>query len=76
MNEDEKPYAEILKILKKKDTTLKAAIESVKVPIQPEPSVDIYFDLLQSIVSQQLSVSGCYYLATRFKSFSRSVSAR
>ncbi len=56
MNEDEKPYAEILKILKKKDTTLKAAIESVKVPIQPEPSVDIYFDLLQSIVSQQLSV--------------------
>jgi DNA-3-methyladenine glycosylase II len=54
--ETEKPYHEILTILKKQDATLKAVIDSVTDPVQPEPSVDIYFDLLQSIVSQQLSV--------------------
>ena len=60
------PYKEILGILKTKDAKLKAIIESVNDPVQPEPSIDIYFDLLQSIVSQQLSVKVAAIIWKRF----------
>ena len=51
-----KPYHEITKELVKKDTILATAIKSVKEEINPEPGIDIYYSLLSSIVSQQLSV--------------------
>ncbi len=66
MINSEKPYDEIAEILKEKDARLKQIIESVKDPIVPEPSVDIYFDLLQSIVSQQLSVKVAAIIWQRF----------
>ncbi|MFT5821426.1 MAG: DNA-3-methyladenine glycosylase II [Crocinitomix sp.] len=66
MNHAEIPYSEIVTILKTKDATLKRIIESVNNPVQPEPSVDIYFDLLQSIVSQQLSVKVAAIIWKRF----------
>ena len=66
MNIHEKPYAEIVVILKAKDATLKTVIESVAEKIQPELSIDIYFDLLQSIVSQQLSVKVAAIIWERF----------
>ncbi|NOQ74963.1 MAG: DNA-3-methyladenine glycosylase 2 family protein [Crocinitomix sp.] len=56
----------MISILKTKDATLKRIIESVDKAVQPEPSVDIYFDLLQSIVSQQLSVKVAAIIWQRF----------
>ncbi len=66
MISSEKPYSEIVEILKGKDARLKQIIELAKEPIVPEPSVDIYFDLLQSIVSQQLSVKVAAIIWQRF----------
>ena len=66
MISSEKPYSEIVEILKGKDVRLKQIIELAKEPIVPEPSVDIYFDLLQSIVSQQLSVKVAAIIWQRF----------
>lgn len=51
-----KPYHEITKELVKKDAILAKAIKSVKEELKPEPDIDIYYSLLSSIVSQQLSV--------------------
>jgi DNA-3-methyladenine glycosylase II len=66
MIHSEKPYHEIASILKTKDAIIKRIIESVTDSIEPEPSVDIYFDLLQSIVSQQLSVKVAAIIWNRF----------
>lgn len=66
MNPMEKNYTEILVILKAKDPILKRLIESTSEALQPELSVDIYFDLLQSIVSQQLSVKVAAIIWQRF----------
>jgi len=49
-------YQEIIKELAKKDKILAKAIKSVKREIKPMPNIDIYYSLLRSIVSQQLSV--------------------
>lgn len=62
----EKSYEEITKELLKKDSTLKKAIESVDVQLEPTLSVDIYFYLLKSIVSQQLSVKVASVIWNRF----------
>jgi len=51
-----KSYQEITKELIEKDKILAEAIKSVKQKIKPMPSIDIYYSLLHSIVSQQLSV--------------------
>ncbi len=51
-----KSYYEITKELAKKDEILEKAINTVKQEIKPDPDIDIYYSLLSSIVSQQLSV--------------------
>jgi len=61
-----KPYKEITEILKGKDSIIKKAIESVPDEIKPTPSIDIYLDLLNSIVSQQLSVKVARVIWKRF----------
>lgn len=66
MRDNTKSYPEIAALLRKKDPVLKKIIESVEVEIRPEPSVDIYFDLLQSIVSQQLSIKVAAVIWKRF----------
>lgn len=66
MHENDKSYPEIAALLRKKDPVLKNIIDLLEVEIQPEPSVDIYFDLLQSIVSQQLSVKAAAVIWQRF----------
>lgn len=59
-------YSEIEKILSQKDTVLKEIIDSLTSPIQPFPSVDVYTDLMKSIVSQQLSVKVADIIWNRF----------
>lgn len=61
-----KPYAEIALLLSEKDPILKKVIASVNSPIHPTPSVDIYESLLNSIVSQQLSVKVVRVIWKRF----------
>ncbi len=61
-----KPYSEIALLLAKKDPILKTAIATVKTEIKPTPSVDIYLWLLNSIVSQQLSVKVVRVIWKRF----------
>jgi len=51
-----KPYQEITKELVRKDPILVKVIKSVKKEIKPSPGIDVYYSLLNSIVSQQLSV--------------------
>ena len=51
-----KSYQEITKELAEKDKILAKVIKSVKQDIKPMPDIDIYYSLLHSIVSQQLSV--------------------
>ena len=51
-----KSYQELTKELAKKDKILAKVIKSVKKEIKPMPDIDIYYSLLHSIVSQQLSV--------------------
>ncbi|MBN1252326.1 MAG: DNA-3-methyladenine glycosylase 2 family protein [Bacteroidales bacterium] len=51
-----KSYQEITKELAKKDLILAKAIETVEKEIKPSPDIDVYYSLLNSIVSQQLSV--------------------
>lgn len=61
-----KPYSEITSILAEKDPILKKAIASVTEEIKPALSTDIYLDLLNSIVSQQLSVKVVRVIWQRF----------
>ncbi|MFN8259206.1 MAG: hypothetical protein U0W24_26185 [Bacteroidales bacterium] len=51
-----KPYVEIARVLAKKDVVLSKVIASVKKEIKPSPVTDVYYSLLESIVSQQLSI--------------------
>lgn len=61
-----KPYSEIAELLKNKDKKLEKAILSVEEELHPTPSIDIYFYLLRSIVSQQLSVKVAAVIWKRF----------
>jgi DNA-3-methyladenine glycosylase II len=61
-----KPYHEISKILSKKDPILAKVIKSVKTELRPSPDIDIYCSLLESIVSQQLSVKVADIIWKRF----------
>jgi len=61
-----KPYNEIVEILKAKDPILAKAIESVPNEIKPAPGIDVYYSLLNSIVSQQLSVKVAKVIWHRF----------
>lgn len=49
-----KSYKEILQYLEK-DIVLHQAIQKLDIEVKPEFNIDVYFALLQSIVSQQLS---------------------
>ncbi len=49
-----KSYKEILQYLEK-DIVLHQAIQKLDIEVKPEFDIDVYFALLQSIVSQQLS---------------------
>ena len=51
-----KSYKEITKELAEKDPILAKTIKSVKNEIMPSPGIDVYYSLLNSIVSQQLSI--------------------
>jgi len=59
-------YSEIEKVLQAKDAVLAKVIKSNGLKIQPHPSVDIYLDLMNSIVSQQLSVKVARVIWKRF----------
>ncbi len=61
-----KPYNEIVEILKSKDPVLVNIIESVPTEIKPAPDIDVYYSLLNSIVSQQLSVKVARVIWRRF----------
>ena len=61
-----KPYSEIAQILSKKDPIIKKVIESVTEEIKPTPSIDVFLSLLNSIVSQQLSVKVVKVIWNRF----------
>lgn len=61
-----RPYHEIAKILAKKDPILAKAIKSVTTELKPSPDIDIYSSLLESIVSQQLSVKVADIIWKRF----------
>ena len=61
-----KPYSEIAQILSQKDPILAKVIQSVKTEIKPSPDIDVYCALLESIVSQQLSVKVADIIWKRF----------
>jgi len=61
-----KSYSEILKYLEK-DTILINAIKNISKKIKPELDVDVYKALLNSIVSQQLSVKVVDIIWRRFE---------
>jgi len=61
-----KPYNEIAEILSKRDPILAKVITSVKTELLPSPGIDIYCSLLESIVSQQLSVKVADIIWKRF----------
>jgi DNA-3-methyladenine glycosylase II len=59
------PHDKILEHLKR-DALLYEEIQKLDVRIQPDPSVDIYLELLGSIVSQQLSTKVVKVIWSRF----------
>ena len=61
-----KSYNEITEILKSKDPVLCNIIESVEKEIKPAQGIDIHYSLLNSIVSQQLSVKVAKVIWRRF----------
>lgn len=61
-----RPYHEIANILAKKDPILAKVIKSVTTELKPSPDIDIYSSLLESIVSQQLSVKVADIIWKRF----------
>ncbi len=60
-----KSYKEILGYLEK-DKTLHEAIQQIDCEIRPEFDIDVYFSLLRSIVSQQLSTKVVRVIWRRF----------
>lgn len=58
-------YSEITEFLKK-DKILYQAIQKLDVVLQPDYDIDIYFSLLDSIVSQQLSTKVARIIFNRF----------
>lgn len=60
-----KTYKEILQYLEK-DKILAKAIKNLDADIHPEFDIDVYFSLLQSIVSQQLSTKVAKIIFNRF----------
>lgn len=61
-----KAYSEIAQILEQKDPIMKQIIASASLEIKPTPSIDVYLDLLNSIVSQQLSTKVAKVIWNRF----------
>lgn len=61
-----KSYEEIVEILRSKDKVLSKIIDSVEKEIRPAPDIDVYYSLLRSIVSQQLSVKVAKVIWQRF----------
>jgi len=61
-----KPYNEIVKLLSAKDPVIAKVIQSVQTEIRPSPGIDVYYSLLESIVSQQLSVKVADIIWNRF----------
>lgn len=61
-----KPYQQRLEDLVKKDPIFSKIITTVNQKIQPVPSTDVYLDLLNSIVSQQLSTKVATIIWQRF----------
>jgi DNA-3-methyladenine glycosylase II len=60
-----KPYAEVIEHYKK-DPVLYRAISELDTEIRPELNIDIYVSLLNSIVSQQLSIKVVRIIWQRF----------
>jgi DNA-3-methyladenine glycosylase II len=60
-----KPYAEIIEHYRK-DPVLYEAISALDIEIRPELNIDIYESLLNSIVSQQLSIKVVRIIWKRF----------
>jgi DNA-3-methyladenine glycosylase II len=60
-----KSYKEILSYLEK-DRTLHKAIQEIDHEVRPEFDIDVYFSLLRSIVSQQLSTKVVRVIWRRF----------
>jgi DNA-3-methyladenine glycosylase II len=63
-----KTYSEISKILSKKDPILAKVIKSVKTELEPWPSTDIYYYLLNTIPYQQVSLNSADKTWERFTS--------
>jgi DNA-3-methyladenine glycosylase II len=62
----ELPYKDIVVELRKMDPVLKQVIASTSQVVEPEPVIDTYRYLLNSIVSQQLSVKVADVIWNRF----------
>lgn len=61
-----RPYEDIIAELSQKDHVLKIAANHLAESIEPTPSVDIYYYLLNSIVSQQVSTKVAQIIWQRF----------
>lgn len=61
-----RPYPELIEELCKIDPVLKLVKQDVSEEIEPTPSIDVYFYLQHSIVSQQLSVKVADVIWNRF----------
>ena len=60
------PYPEIIEKLVERDPLMKRILDDVEDEIHPTPSVDVYYYLLHSIVSQQLSTKVADVIWQRF----------
>ncbi|MEX1003715.1 MAG: hypothetical protein WDZ35_16465 [Crocinitomicaceae bacterium] len=61
-----RPYPEIIEELKEKDPVLKTVSAHAQGELTPTPSIDIYYYLLNSIISQQLSTRVAEIIWRRF----------
>ena len=61
-----RPYSEIIDELVQRDPFMKRILDDVEGEIHPTPSVDVYYYLLHSIVSQQLSTKVADIIWQRF----------
>lgn len=61
-----RPYSEIIDELVQRDPFMKRILDNVEGEIHPTPSVDVYYYLLHSIVSQQLSTKVADIIWQRF----------
>jgi DNA-3-methyladenine glycosylase II len=60
------PYSEVIEELVKKDPFMKNVLDDVEGEIDSTPSIDVYYYLLHSIVSQQLSTKVADIIWQRF----------